>query len=93
MKSTEENCTSPEKHLKNHCCDNKVVTIGIINIFTSPVIIQEESNQNNFQVFCLHTGQSFDNLSYSTHLNTDMGPPGGFSASSVNLNDICAFRI
>jgi len=93
MEGTEGSCPSSESHLKGHCCDNKLVLIGMINNFTAPASLIKENTQNILQVFSVPVSQliySTDNLN---HVFTDIGPPGGFPASAVSLNDICTFRI
>jgi len=93
MATTETSYPSSGNHFAKHCCDNKVVTIGIINNFTAPVSIQEVNPKNILQILFLPVSQSFYYIPDSSFLYTDIGPPGGFSASAVKLNDICAFRI
>ena len=65
----------------------------MINNFTAPASLIKENTQNILQVFSVPVSQliySTDNLN---HVFTDIGPPGGFPASAVSLNDICTFRI
>jgi hypothetical protein len=93
MERTKESSTFPGTHLTSHCCDDNVITIGILNNFTAPVLIQNEYNQNVLQIFYLPVSQSIHYTSDSNYLYTDTRPPGGFSASAVNLSDICDFRI
>ena len=93
MEETYGSCPSSNNQIATHCCDNSVITIGIINNFTSPVSFQEENTQNNVHILYLSISQSFQTLAFFNHLYTDIGPPGWFSASAVDLNDICVFRI
>jgi hypothetical protein len=93
MESAEQSCPVSGNHLKTHFCDNSVTTIGIVDNFTLPVSFQEENTQINVHILYLPISQSFQTLTFFNHLYTDIGPPGSFSASAVNLNDICVFRI
>ena len=93
MEENEESCPLPGNLLKTHCCENKVATIGIINNYVSPVSIVRDNNTTGQQLFYAPVSQSFLNIVNSNPSYTDTGPAGGFSASAVTLNYICAFRI
>jgi hypothetical protein len=93
MEGTEESCPSPGNHLKTHCCDNTVKTIGIIYNFNPPATIQNEISHNIIYISYIPIDQSLNKLSVLYSLFTDSGPPGGFSATAVNLDNICALRI
>jgi hypothetical protein len=93
MGGTEESCSLPGSHVTTHCCENQLTIIGIINNFIAPASIQTENTQNILQIFYLPVIQSFHYISDSNYSYTNIGPPGEFSATAVNLNDICVFRI
>jgi hypothetical protein len=93
MEDSKENCASPGMHVKTPCCDNKVVTVGIVNNFTSPVSIQIANTQNIQDLFFLQVNLFYHSISGFNQSFTNIHPPGGFSASAVDLNNICAFRI
>ena len=93
MEGTEGSCPLPGNHLATHCCDDQVTTIGIVNNFTSPISLLKENAQNILQVYYVHVSQSFHSITVSNNFYTSISPPGRFSTNSVNLNDICVFRI
>lgn len=93
MEGTEGTCPASGSNLNTHCCNNQVATFGMINIFTAPVSVQSEKSENIPHIFYLPVAESFYHIQVNNRSFTDTGPPGGFSASAVNLNDICAFRI
>jgi len=93
MESNAERIPFQGKLFTSYCCEDRVTTFGILNNFTQPVLIQTKTAQNNIQVFYLPVSQSYSSLIYPDHFYTNIGPPGGFPASAVNLNYICSIRI
>ena len=93
MEDSKDSCPSSGILLKKHCCENSVVTIGIANNFTAPISLQSENTQNTQNHFYLPLTYSNNYISEFNHPFTNIHPPGGVSASTVNLNNICAFRI
>jgi hypothetical protein len=93
MEGTEKSCPMPGKHLSTHCCDNRIITIGIINNFTSPFPIITENTQNPQHILYLPVRQPFHSNVVFSNLYTSIRPPGKFLFSAVNLDDICVFRI
>jgi hypothetical protein len=93
MEDSKESCPSSGILLKKHCCENNVVTIGIANNFTAPVSIQKADNQNIQDLSSFPLNHFYHFISGFNQSFTNIHPPGGFSATSVDLNNICAFRI
>jgi hypothetical protein len=93
MERTGEICPSLGNRIATHCCDNKVLTIGIVNLFTSPLLIQKENTSSNVDAFYLPVNQFFRYISDFNYAITNIHPPGGFSIFEVDLNEICAYRI
>jgi hypothetical protein len=93
MEGTEDTCPVSGNRVNTHCCDDQVSTFGMINICTAPVTVQSENTENTPHLYCLTVIESFYSIDGVNISYTDTGPPGGFSASAVNLFDICVFRI
>jgi hypothetical protein len=93
MENSKESCPSSEKQLKTHCCENRVVTIGIVNNFITPVSIQKADNQNIQDLCSFPVNHFYHFISGFNQSFTNIHPPGGYSATAVDLNNICAFRI
>lgn len=93
MEDSRESCPSSGILLKKHCCENSIVTIGIANNFTAPVSLENENAQNIQNHFYLPVNYSNNYISEFNNFFTNIHPPGGVSASAVDLNNICAFRI
>lgn len=93
MEGSEGSCRSSENKINFHCCDNKVVTIGIINNFNIPVSLVNDEPTQKIQAFSAPVHLKLISLQNHNIIFNDTGPPGEFSASAVKLNYICTFRI
>ena len=93
MEGTEESCPLSGNRLTTHCCDNKVLTIGIFNNFTGPVSFVDKISRNILSNCYITISQSLKYSSIIDHFYTDTSPPERFSPSAVDLNNICTFRI
>jgi hypothetical protein len=93
MEGDEGSCPAGGSNVKTHCCDNSMVTIGIINNFDPPCTIQNETYRHITHAFFMPVDQNFTNTPYPKIIFTDTGPPGRFPASAVDLDFVCTFRI
>lgn len=96
MQETEESCPLPGNHLTSHCCDNKLTTIGIVNNYTVPVLvsIQKDNTQNLLYKNYSPVNQSFNIISVSNNLCTNMHhPPWKLLTTEVSPDKICVFLI
>lgn len=93
MEGTEDTCPVSGNRVNTQCCDDQISTFGMINIFTAPVTVQSENTENIPYLYCLPVIESYNSINGVNISYTDTGPPGRFSASAVNLSDICIFRI
>jgi hypothetical protein len=93
MESSENKITIPGCSFTNHCCDDVVTFCGTDNNYVPSFSFVPESFQNNFQIWAIPLeliGHSFSGL---IPLYTDVGPSGVLMSTSVDLCDICVFRI
>jgi hypothetical protein len=93
MESDEKGCPSAGKHLKTHCCDDKISAIGIVNIFTCSFPHSDEINQNLTQLYYIPVRQSLHFLTVNNSVDTSKSPPEAFVSKGVDLSSICIFRI
>lgn len=93
MEGIEESCPIPGSHLASHCCYDQQTIIGIVNIFTSPISQLKGNAQNILHGFNLYVNQLLYPITVSKPLYTSFDPTGRFLTSSVNLENICVFRI
>jgi hypothetical protein len=93
MEDTEKNYPMPIDRFTTHCCDDQLITIGIINIFITSISFVKENSHSVCQVLFVPVNQSFHLTTTVNNLYSTFNPPGGFLTHSVSLNDICVFRI
>lgn len=93
MENTEESIPAMGNFLTSHCCDNQVINVGIINNYTSPVSNFTENTKSFLQFYYYHLSQSFYSKTVSDSFYTSIRPPGRFTVSDVDPDDICVFRI
>jgi hypothetical protein len=79
--------------LNSHCCEDQRTIIGITANFTGPLSYFSENSFDSHQINYFPVNQSFQSLSVSKNLYTNYNPPGKFSASTVDLDEICVIRI
>jgi hypothetical protein len=76
-----------------HCCENVLETYGINSIFFPSFSSVPESRFQLFQVFIIPSNLALNLLPPIKPINTNVNPPGAFASSSVDLSDICVYRI
>ncbi|MBW6500337.1 MAG: hypothetical protein K0B05_02990 [Bacteroidales bacterium] len=79
--------------LKAHCCDDVIASYAIDTNFTpsfSPVTILFQTNSQVFSNSCEPAIHSF---THTKAINTNVRPAGLLMSTSVDLSDICVYRI
>jgi hypothetical protein len=80
-------------NLSNHCCDNVIKFCGTDRNYVPSFYSVQESFQNNYQICTIPVEISGNSFSGSIPIITDVSPPGALMSTSVDLSDICVFRI
>ena len=93
METTKEKPAPAEQQVRSHCCENKISTIGIVNIFTAPVLVQNDKLNFGQDLSFTHENKFNYNILAFNNLFTNVHPPGWSSASAVDLNSICVSRV
>lgn len=93
MEYMEKDCTSPLAHLDKQCCDDVVTFYGVDTNYTPSFSIVTDSHQYNFKVFSIPGGFSINASEVLISLFTSVSPPDELMSTSVDLSDICVFRI
>ena len=93
MEGSEEELPFPGNNLKSHCCDDIVTILGINNNYTPSVIYISDVYQTNLQVFFVPDKSSLLSAAILKSIYTNVSPPGVLMSTSVDLSDICIFRI
>lgn len=79
--------------LSSNCCENKIDVYSVDNNYSSSDFHLKEITQSVFHVFYIPEGFFFESSASLLISPTNVGPPVCFQSSSVNMADICVFRI
>jgi hypothetical protein len=93
MKSDNESIPSTGSEIRNHCCDNSVSTIGIINNYIPSVSLLDNIPDSQSISFHLPVILLIGSPFISNNISANISPPGKIHLTSVSLDDICVFRI
>jgi hypothetical protein len=93
MECSEKGLPLTGTNFTKHCCDDIVTFCGIDSNYTPSFSFVSESYQYNFQVFNIPTGFPYYSLGVLQSLYKTDSPPSAFMSTSVDLSDICIFRI
>ena len=93
MASDNERSQSSGIEIKNHCCDNKVSTIGILNNYIPSISFINDNIDIKSISFHLPVNILLCSQTLSYNISSNIRPPGKIPLSSVSLDDICVFRI
>jgi len=93
MEGTEKDYPLPGTYLDIHCCDDIVTFCGIDSNYVPSFSFVPESYLYNFQVFAITVALSVNSYTGLIPLYTNVSPPDEMMSTSVDLSDICVFRI
>jgi hypothetical protein len=93
MENDENEQPQPGSSYHSHCCDNLLVFCGINSNYFPTFTFVPESYNNDFQVFSMPIGLAVNSISSFQIIKTPVYPPGVSAIKSVDLSDICVFRI
>jgi hypothetical protein len=93
MEGDEKDLSLTGSHFASHCCENVLVFCGINSNYFPSFTYVPESYRHQFQVLNISAGLALPSLACNKSINTSVSPPDAFPSSSVNLSDICIFRI
>lgn len=90
---TEKDYPPMETHLFTHCCDDFVTFYAIDRNYTPSFPGVPDLRQYSLHVFNLPAGLPAQSSEGLTSLYKNGSPPDGLMSTSVELPDICVFRI
>ena len=93
MECSEKELPLPGTNFTKHCCDDIVTFCGIDSNYTPSFSFVPESYQYNFQVFAIPVALSVNSYTNLVPLYTNVSSPDELMSTSVDLSDICVFRI
>jgi len=76
-----------------HCCNDIITFCGIGSNYTPSFSFVPESYQYNFQIFSIPTGSPAYSIAVLKLLYINVSPPGTLISTSVDISNICIFRI
>jgi hypothetical protein len=93
MEGSEKELPPGGTNLTKHCCEDVITFCGTDTNFVPSFSFVPESFQYNFQIFAVPTAVAANSPVGLNPLFTDVSPPGALTSTSVDLSDICVFRI
>ncbi len=93
MEDNEKGLPQSVSHFASHCCDNVLIFYGINSIYFPSFSSVPESCQHQIQVFNISVGLALPSSASIKSIYTSVSPPDAFLSTSVDLSDICVFRI
>ena len=93
MECSEKGLPLQGTNFTKHCCDDIVTFCGIDSNYNPSFSFVPESYQFNFQVFSIPTASPVYSIAVLNSLYTNVSPPEALMSTSVDLSDICIFRI
>jgi hypothetical protein len=80
-------------NLRSHCCDNVLIFYGISSNYFPSFSFIPESLQHTFPFLLTSLGLPAQSLAVLMPFYKDVSPPDVLLSTSVDLSDICVFRI
>ena len=95
MEGEEENCPADPsaEHIKSHCCDDVVNVYFADSVYTPAGYFISESFSSNSLIPGLPVAIIARYNNTISQFYADVSPPGCLLSTSVDLSDICVFRI
>lgn len=93
MEEEKNPCSMPQSRLSANCCHDVVSVFCLYNNYKPSVSSVPESFPNNFQNFNNLAGITVSILPAVKSVYTNISPPGVLISTSVDLSEICIFRI
>ena len=93
MECAEKDFPLPGTHFITHCCDDVVTLFGVDSNYAPSFSFVPETFQNDFQVLAIPVALSVNSYTNLVPLYTNVSSPDELMSTSVDLSDICVFRI
>ena len=93
MECAEKDFPLPGTHFITHCCEDVLTFYAIDSNYTPSFSFVSDFYQNDLQVFAIPVVLSVNSYTGLIPLYTNVSPPGALMSTSVDLSDICIFRI
>ena len=81
------------KVFKKHCCDNGLTTLAVDDNYSPSFSKSLDISPKVTEVFIVPLKEMIREMAFSQSSHPILSPPGIFSKSTVELTEICVFRI
>ncbi len=93
MAKDEDNTPLSGTNFVSHCCDNHLTYCGVTNNYHPTFTYVPEVHRDHFNILNITEGLAFQSAALINPICSNVGPPGAFASSNVDLSDICVYRI
>ena len=78
---------------KSHCCTNDLTTLSVDSNYSPSFYKSIDISQKVIQIFGISLTEIVKELAFTHYPHPNLSPPGIFQTNTVELADICVFRI
>jgi hypothetical protein len=93
MEGSEKQLPPQGSNISRHCCDNIITFCGINNNYFPTSSFVPELYQYNILIWSIPAEFPTKSRADDKQLYSNVSPPGASMSTSVNLSNICVFRI
>lgn len=93
MESDENTKPLPGSNFVSHCCENSLTFCGVINNYQPTFSYVPEVYRDQIRLICVAESTTCYSPSLLKPICTNTSPPGKLSFNSVDLSNICVYRI
>ena len=93
MEDEAESSAPSGKFFKTHCCVNELATLAVDSSYSPSTSLSIDLTHKIVPVFATPVSEVVSEIAYVQYVHPILSPPGIFRRNSVDLTDICVFRI
>jgi hypothetical protein len=93
MESDKNDTPLSELHFVSHCCDNSLTYYGVTNNYNPTFSYVPEVFRQLFSLFNISEVTTLQSATLIKSILTNACPPGESAFNTVDLSDICVYRI
>lgn len=93
MESDENTKPLPGFNFVSHCCENSLTFFGVVNNYHPTFSFVPEVYRDQIRLICVDECITMNISSLIKPICTNSSPPGKLSFNTVDLSDICVYRI
>jgi hypothetical protein len=93
MESDENTTPLPGSNYVSHCCENSLTFCGVGNNYSPTFSYIPEVYRDQIRIICIPVHITLNSPTLIKPISTNASPPGILSSNTVDLSDICVYRI